>query len=71
MYIFYICIYIYTEMGNDPFFPGSVIPIRILYLFSYAILFPIPLLNSLPDPIQITIRSVLTDPDHDIIYIFN
>ena len=44
-------------MGTDPFFPVSLIPF--LYLFSYAILFPIPILTSLPDP------------DHDIIYIFN
>ena len=29
-------------MGTDPFFPGSVIPI--IYLFSYAILFPISIL---------------------------
>ena len=64
-------------MGSDPVFPGSAIPIPIIYLFYYAIIFPIPILNSLSDPfpipIPIPILSVLDDPDpyHDIIYIFN
>ena len=40
-------------MDTDPFFHGSVIPI--LYLFSYEILFPFPILHSLPDPFPILI----------------
>ena len=60
-------------------FPGSAIPILTLYLLSYEILFPIPILHSLPDPFPITIQilNFLSDPDqdpagyHDIIYIFN
>ena len=76
IYLVYTILY-YTILsdGHRSFFPGSAIPIPIpiLYLFSYAILFPIPILNSLPDPFPIPILSFLPkhDPDHDIIYIFN
>ena len=44
--------------GTDNF-TGSAIPI--LYSFSYAIHFPIPILHLLPDPLPIPIWF---DPDH-------
>ena len=67
---------IYFVMGTDPFFMDRRSRSR-SSLFYYAILFPILILNSLPDtfPIPIRILSFVPDPepdpdpDHDILYI--
>ena len=63
--------YITNSDGHRSFFPGSAIPIPILYLFSYSILFLI--LSFLPDhyPDPDPYPEPDHDPDPDIIYIFN
>ena len=78
-----LCIMIMHSDGHRSFYPRSAIPIPIPYLFSYLILFLIPILHLLSDhfPNPIPIISFLPDPDPyhepdpdpypDIIYIFN
>ena len=79
-YYIFTTIYCYTiSDGHRSFFPGSPIPTPIIYLFSYAILFLIQIISSLHDPFPIPILSLLPDPypdpdsnpDYNIIYIFN